>query len=122
MKKYNEAILKDIKEIEAIFEEGLTIINPNTREYNNIWSMYNDGCNLRDCYGSYSYEKEKVYDKYESKCYDVLNGYSFGIQSFNSMQFTLTFRFKYNYREYKMYITKCYNKIICIDWEDEDEE
>lgn len=117
MKKYNEAILKDIKEIQKIFEEGLKIVNPETQEYYNIERMYNDGCTLRHCYNSYSDYKERAYEKYFNKCYK-LGGLDFGIQSFNSMQFTLTFRFKYHYREYKMYITKTYNKIICLDWEE----
>lgn len=116
MKKYNEAILKDIKEIQKIFEESLKVVNPETREYYYIKRMYNDGRTLRHCYNSYSYYKEKAYEKYFNKCYK-LGGIDFGIQSFNSMTFTLTFIFKYNYKVYKMFITKTYNKIICLDCE-----
>ena len=117
MKKYNENILKEIENIKNIFNEGLTIINEDTKEYNYIYNVVqNNYDGLESCYNSYSYYKEKAYNKYLEiyrRC--LYNGYDwegFGVNSYNSNQFTLCMELKKDGVNYKIYITKCYNKII----------
>ena len=126
MKKYNDKILKEIETIENIFEEGLKIINKGTREYemrkNNVNVNYRD---LDYCYNSYSRIKENIYNRYWGiycKLYDCgFDGWCYGVNSYNIMQFTLCMKLRKDNVIYKIYITKCYNKIIAVE-EDEDED
>jgi len=125
MKKYNNEILNEIENIKKVFNEGLTIINEGTKEYdyikNNVGIVYDS---LSDAYGSYSWQKEKAFNKYEEIYRQLLyNNYSwrgFGINSKNIMQFTLYMGIEKNGICYDIYITKCYNKIIAYKKEVEE--
>lgn len=117
MKKYNKEILKNIERIESIFNEYIKIINEDTQEYdlikNHISISFDD---LECCYNSYSRYKERAYNNYLSS-YRLLKqegfkGLGFGINSYNIMQFTLCMYLEKDNYIYKIYITKCYNKII----------
>lgn len=118
--KYNETILKEINIIEDVFEEGLKIINKDTKEYetikNHIDVNYHD---LDYCYNSYSRIKESIYNRYlgvYSKLFEYgFKGWGYGVNSYNIMQFTLCMKLRKDNVTYKIYITKCYNKIIAYE-------
>lgn len=120
--KYNDKILKEIETIKEVFEEPIKIINEGTKEYANI--KYNVNVNYYDldyCYNSYSSTKERVYNNYlsiYSRLYKKgFTGYGFGINSYCIMQYTICMKLKKDNVIYKIYITKCYNKIIAIEEE-----
>ena len=126
MKKYNDKILNEIETIKEVFKEGIKIINKGTKEYEMIKNYVN--VTYRDldcCYNSYSRIKENIYNRYlgiYSNLYDYgFEGWGYGVNSYNIMQFTLCMKLRKDNVIYKIYITKCYNKIIAIE-EDEDED
>lgn len=96
--------MKDLKEF--------TMVKKGTRQYehikNDVFACYSD---LWDCYNSYSHSKAKALIYCENLCNNY-NGYANGIYSYNSMQFSYTFKFKLDGKEYKAYITKTYNYLI----------
>ena len=116
MKKYNEEILKEIETIKEVFEEPIKVINQDTKEYNLIkeWvnTKYRD---LYCCYNRCSDYKQDVFKHYLSIYSALYNKYEclgFGVCSYNQMQFTLCMKLRKDHINYKIYITKCYNKII----------
>ena len=125
MKKYNEEILQTIEEIKDAFNEPLKIINKGTQEYNYIYdSVHNIYDGLGSCYGSYSYYKERAYEKYLDIYRKLIyyKGFAwegFGINSYNSNMFTLCMELRKNKINYKIYITKSYNRIIAYTDEED---
>lgn len=117
--KYNMEILEGIRLIKELFDENFKIIQPDTQEYDNILNCVGARYhNLNECYGSYSIYKEKAYEKYQEIYFRAVNyGFereNFGINSYNTNQFTLCMALSRHNIVYKIYITKCYNKLIAV--------
>ena len=72
---------------------------------------------LRECYNNYSYYKERALEYCKelfNRVYDLVgfeNIISWGIVSYNIMQFTYVINFIYQDKKYSYYITKDYNTL-----------
>ena len=119
MKKYD--FLKYII-IDGFEGENVRIINAKTKEGQDIKNKKVLG-SLWDCYKTNSGAKDSVYVRYDRYC-NNLDGWDYGITSYNTFQFTIGFKFEivFNNVLYKCYayITPSYNN-IAIE-EDEGEE
>lgn len=79
--------------------------------------VYYSNRTLTDCYERPSQAKRSIYHWWEEWYYSLpiididINATSFGVHSFNSMMFTLTFPITINGKQYHCYITPKHNYI-----------
>ena len=107
--------MKKIKELE-INGVYLHVIGEHTKRGESVINSYNYYYNkglfgLNYCYSDYSINKELAY----KQCLEIeskLNGFSGCISGYNCMQFSYTFKAKYNNKLVYIYITRDYNYIV----------
>lgn len=69
---------------------------------------------LEDCYNSYSCFKYRAWQNDKEMC-NILDGFNFGISSFNSNVFTEMFEFYHEGKHYVAKITASYNYLVEVE-------
>ena len=88
----------------------------NTKTLKNAYANYQQSNNytLRDCYVSYSYAKEKVFNYCKELC-DKYNGNGLKIISYNTFGFSCGFIGLVDNKKAFVYITKDYNRYLELE-------
>lgn len=89
-------------------------LNKNTKKAKIYIDNYNQSNkkNLRDCFKSWSDEKQNIFEKYFNKCYNEDDGLNFRITTYNQNIITFGYTVEKDNKKYLYYITPSCDYII----------